>query len=80
MTPAITRQREKSALSPCLDRAKPRARLKIFKQERSSFLKKRTKKLSLLSALVPPPQAQCSKSFLLRGPHGLFFKNEALPS
>jgi hypothetical protein len=47
--------------------------LKIFKQERSSFLKKRTKKLLVIVRAVVSAAG-------LRGPHGLFFKNEALPS
>jgi len=51
------------------------AKQAVFRTEESgSFLKKRTKKLSLLEDLAtPPPQPAVNKSFLL-----LFFKKAAL--
>jgi hypothetical protein len=48
----------------------------MFKKARTSFLKKRSKKLLLTwTVLVATPVAQINKSFLL-----LFFKKEVLPS
>jgi hypothetical protein len=45
-------------------------------KESASFLKKRSKKLSVLRALATPaPKPAVNESFLL-----LFFKKEALPS
>jgi hypothetical protein len=59
-----------------LDRSAPADSQQRLSKESASFLKKRSKKLSVLRALATPaPKPAVNESFLL-----LFFKKEALPS